>query len=89
MELALIVFGLIAVFFFYLTRRGIKAVRAYVYLAERSEGKSQLEANYIAARIDSRGAGYLNDAMRVFCRHCYGGRQLAMIAYAKSDGFMG
>lgn len=80
------VFVIISVFFF-LMKRGAKAVQAYVYLAARSEGRSEFDANDIASRIDTYSAGNLNQAMLVFCKHCYGGRQLAMISSARLDGF--
>lgn len=70
-------------------KRGTKAVQAYVYLATRSEGKSETEANDIASRIDTHSAAALNKTMRMFCNHCYGGKQLAMISSARLDGFKG
>lgn len=87
MEVLIISVIAIAVTFVFLMKRGTKAVQAYVYLAARSEGRSEVEANNIALRIDTHSAGSLNDAMRIFCRHCYGGRQLAMISGARLDGF--
>lgn len=78
--------ALVAVFV-YSMKRGTKAVQAYVYLAARSEGRSEMEANDIALRIDTHSAGALNDAMRIFCKNCYGGQQLAMISSARLDGF--
>lgn len=84
-----VIFSVIAIIaaFVFLMKRGTKAVRAYVYLAARSEGKSEFEANNIASRIDTHSAGNLNQAMLVFCKHCYGERQLAMISSARLDGF--
>lgn len=82
------VVAVIAVFVF-LMKRGVKAVQAYVYLAARLDGKSELEANDIALRLDTHSAGHLNDAMRLFCHHCYGDKQLAMISSARLDGFKG
>jgi hypothetical protein len=82
------VIAVVAVFVF-LMKRGVKAVQAYVYLAARLDGKSELEANDIALRIDTHSAGHLNDAMRLFCHHSYGSRQLAMISSARLDGFKG
>ncbi|ENU36636.1 MULTISPECIES: hypothetical protein [Acinetobacter] len=84
----LTVIAIIAAFAF-LMKRGVKAVQAYVYLAARLDGKSEAEANDIALRLDTHSAGHLNDAMRLFCQHCYGGRQLAMISGARLDGFKG
>lgn len=85
----LVTFAAIAIFiaFLFLIKRGTKAVQAYVYLAARSEGESEFDANDIASRIDTHSAGHLNQAMLVFCKHCYGGRQLAMISSARLDGF--
>lgn len=86
-----VIFSVVAIVaaFIFLMKRGAKAVQAYVYLAARSEGKSEFEANDIALRIDTHSAGALNDAMRTFCNHCYGGKQLAMISSARLDGFKG
>lgn len=87
----LFIFSVIAIFaaFLFLMKRGAKAVQAYVYLAARSEGRSEFEANDAALRIDTYSAGALNDSMRFFCSHCYGGKQLAMISSARLDGFKG
>ncbi|MBX9904958.1 MAG: hypothetical protein K2Y31_11420 [Burkholderiales bacterium] len=86
-----VIFSVIAIVaaFIFLMKRGAKAVQAYVYLAARSEGKNEVEANDIALRIDTHSAGALNSSMLVFCKHCYGGRQLAMISIARLDGFKG
>lgn len=84
----ILVVALVAAFYF-LTKRGTKAVQAYVYLASRSEGESEFSANNIALRIDTHNASTLNDAMLLFCKHCYNGKQLAMISSARLDGFKG
>jgi hypothetical protein len=75
--------------FYFLAKRGTKAVQAYVYLASRSEGRSEFDANNIALRIDTHSASTLNEAMLMFCKHCYRGKQLAMISSARLDGFKG
>ena len=87
MEFVILAATAIIAAFFFMVKRGKKAVQAYVYLAARSEGKGEFEANDIASRIDTYSAGHLNQAMLVFCKHCFGGRQLAMISSARLDGF--
>jgi len=87
MEVVFIVVVVIIALFIFFMSRGKKAVQAYVYLAARSDGASEVEANSIASRIDSHSAGNLNQAMQMFCKQCYGGRQLAMISDARLDGF--
>ena len=84
--LVIAVIAIVAAFFFFM-KRGTKAVQAYVYLAARSEGKNEVDANDMASRIDTTSAGHLNQAMLTFCKHCYGGRQLEMISSARLDGF--
>lgn len=87
----IILLGVIAVagFLMFSVARGKKAVRAYVYLASRSEGASELEANALVQRIDTHRAGQLNTAMGEFARGCYNGSQLRMISDARLDGFHG
>jgi len=85
-----VIFFVIAIVaaFIFMMKRGVKVVQAYVvYLAARSEGEIEAEANDIALRIDTHSAGDLNDAMYMFCSHCYGGRQLAIMSSARLDGF--
>jgi hypothetical protein len=60
MSIILIVVAVAVALFFFSVSRGKKAVRAYVYLAERRDGKSELEANSFALRIDTHRAGTLN-----------------------------
>lgn len=87
MEIVFLIVVVIVALSIFLMSRGKKAVQAYVYLAARSDGASEAEANNIASRIDTHNAGNLNQAMLVFCKQCYGGRQLAMISDARLDGF--
>lgn len=87
MEIILIVVAVAAALFVFSITRGKKAVKAYVYLAARSEGNSELVANDIASRIDAHRAGQLNAAMLEFAGQCYNGKQLAMISDARCDGF--
>ncbi|SDS86947.1 hypothetical protein SAMN05216598_3063 [Pseudomonas asplenii] len=87
MEIIALVIAVAVGLFVFGTIRGRKAVRAYVYLASRSEGASEAEANDVASRIDAHAAGQLNRPMREFANHCYSGRQLAMISAARLDGF--
>ncbi|MVW80119.1 hypothetical protein [Bordetella sp. 02P26C-1] len=89
MEIAILTVIVIIALIFFSMSRGKKAVQAYVFLAARGEGKSEAEANDIARRIDTHSAAALNNAMRTFCHHCYGGQQLAMISSARLDGFSG
>lgn len=87
MEIVLLIVAIVVALFFFGMSRGKKAVRAYVYLAARSEGKSELEANNLASTVDTHHAGQLNAAMLTFAQHCYNGSQLAMISDAKMNGF--
>ncbi len=87
MEIVIFVIAAIVAMFIFSMSRGKKAVKAYVYLAARSEGVSEIDANDIACRIDTYRAGQLNGSMRVFAQHCFGGKQLAMISSARLDGF--
>ncbi len=89
MEIVLFILIAVVAIFAFSIHRGKKAVQAYVYLAARTEGKSEFEANDMARRIDTHSASALNDSMRLFCLHCYGGKQLAMISSARIDGFNG
>lgn len=89
MEWALLIGVAVIGLFIFSISRGKKAVQAYVYLAARSEGASEGAANQVASRIDSHAAGGLNDAMLTFAKHCYNGKQLAMISAARLDGFRG
>ncbi|MCY1298732.1 hypothetical protein D9M69_489830 [compost metagenome] len=84
--IVVVVAAAIGLFIFSMSR-GKKAVRAYVYLAARSDGASEADANSIASRIDTHRASQLNGAMREFAHHCYNGKQLAMISDARLDGF--
>lgn len=87
MEIVLLVIAVVAGLFIFSMSRGKKAVRAYVYLAARSEGASEFKANELVSRIDTNSASKLNEAMLTFAQHCYGGRQLEMISAARLDGF--
>ncbi len=86
--MGIVLFGvaIIAGLFIFSMSRGKKAVRAYVFLAARSEGASESSANKLASRIDTNSASKLNEAMLTFVKHCYGGRQLEMISAARLDG---
>ena len=84
--IAVIVAAVIGLFIFSMNR-GKKAVRAYIYLAARSDGASEQDANHIALRVDTRRASQLNGAMREFVNRCYSGQQLAMISDARLYGF--
>ncbi|MES2018750.1 MAG: hypothetical protein V4484_19845 [Pseudomonadota bacterium] len=74
-------------FYLFATNRGRKAVRAYAYLAARSDGASQAEANDLANRIDTYRAAQMNDAMGEFVKLAFNGSQLSMISEARIDGF--
>ena len=89
MEIVVVVIAVVIGLFVFSMSRGKKAVRAYVYLLSRSDGASEAEANLDASRIDTHRAGQLNDAMLMFNRQCYNGKQLAMISDARLDGFHG
>lgn len=87
MEIIILGIAVVVGLFIFSINRGKKAVRAYVYLASRSEGASEYEANDFVSRIDTNSASKLNEAMLTFAKHCYGGRQLKMISAARLDGF--
>ncbi|TLX70489.1 hypothetical protein FAS41_27885 [Pseudomonas nicosulfuronedens] len=87
MEIIALIVVVAAGLFIFAMSRGKKAVRAYIYLAARSEGASVEEANELASRIDTHRAGQLNTAMRQFILQCYNGQQLPMISDARLDGF--
>ena len=88
MELVILIIVAVVGLFIFTMSRGKKAVRAYVYLAARSDGATEEDANNMALRIDTHRASQLNSAMREFTHHCYGGKQLAMISDARLDGFL-
>lgn len=46
-------------------------MRAYAYLAARSDGASQAEANELTNRIDTYAAAQMNDAMGEFVKFTF------------------
>lgn len=79
--------AVVVAFYVFATSRGRKAVRAYAYLAARSDGASQAEANELTNRIDTYAAAQMNDAMGEFVKLTFNGSQLGMISAARIDGF--
>ena len=87
MEILFIVIITVLLFWYYMMLRGRKAIRAFIFLSEISEEKSESEANVIASRIDLFAASKLQPQMLNFVKTVYGGSQLTMISQARIHGF--
>lgn len=89
MEIFLLISFIVIVLFFILLKRGKRSVQAYVYLVLIDQGKNISEANSIALSLSNERAGNLNRAMLECCKTHFHGKQLPMLAYARSQGFEG
>ena len=70
-------------------RRGLRAVRAYVYIEEYVRTQSVEQANAEAFRVTpTQASDIAEQAMRHAAMH-YRGKQLEMIAGARNAGFRG
>ena len=69
--------------------RGRKAVRAYMYLRFLDHGASSDEANALVIRMGFSEAGKHQSHALQFVHMQFGGKQLVMIASARSLGFKG
>jgi cellobiose-specific phosphotransferase system component IIC len=67
--------------------RGQKAVRAFVFLCDIENGKTELEANISSSRIDIFAATKIMDNMISSVDLVYGGSQLTMISEARRLGY--
>lgn len=89
MEFFLIVIFLAAAIWAYSISRGLKFVRAFVFLIELEAGKSVQEANWFARSVDLAASNKYQDGAISYTRLIYGGRQLLLIAKARQLGFEG
>ena len=87
MEILFWVVVIAAAFWYFMMLRGRKAVRAFVFLSEIIEDKSEDEANITASRIDFFAASKVKHQMSNFVNTVYGGSQLTMISQARASGF--
>lgn len=87
MEILFWVIVIAAAFWYFMMLRGRKAVRAFVFLSEIIEDKSEDEANITASRIDFFAASKVKHQMLNFVNTVYGGSQLTMISQARASGF--
>lgn len=74
---------------YYSMLRGRLTVRASTYLMLISEGNSEDHANKIALAVDLFAANQLKNGAMYHVNEVYGGRQLALIADARLQGFKG
>lgn len=73
--------------FFYAITRGLKTVRAYVYLMQIEHGLDSEMANAIACSLSSTSASEYRSAAMKHCHTSFNGSQLEMIKLARSKGF--
>lgn len=86
---AIIVFLIGFALWYWTLRRGRLSVRAFMYLSARHNGATVAEANYEAMRLGYQDAADLVHDVKKAVGVGFGGRQLPMIAMARSDGFLG
>lgn len=80
--------GVAGYFFFKAnTARGVRTVRAYLYLMALDRGLSVQEANRVAQHDVLNGPTDIPTAARSYVQRMYGGKQLPMIAEAERLGF--
>lgn len=87
METLFLVIVIALAFWYFMMLRGRKAVRAFIFLSEIIEDKSEDEANITASRIDFFAASKAQHQMSSFVNTVYGGSQLTMISQARASGF--
>lgn len=89
MEIFLISIFVAACIWAYSVSRGLKFIRAFVFLLELESGKTVQEANWFARAVDFAGSSQYHDSALGYARLVYGGRQLPLIARARQLGFEG
>lgn len=86
MNIFLILPGVVAVFYFFLSR-GRKAVRAFFYVLARNRGEGIDNANHSARMINFRRASRHRLAMIDYANMHFNGSQIRLIDAARRDGF--
>ncbi len=84
-----VVVGIAVGAWYWTLRRGLLTVRAFMYLGMLSAGISPVEANYRVFKVGYLAGSSVAPAAKSFVREYYGGKQLAMIAEARRQGFVG
>lgn len=76
-----------ALFWYWTLNRGLRIIRAYMYLNHLELGMSPDEANLAANRIDSYGAIQFVPGAKSRINREYGGVRIAMLSDARLRGF--
>jgi hypothetical protein len=83
-----LIFTAIALWYWTL-RRGLLTVRSFMYLGMLTKGIDPMIANLEVHKIRYLDAGSIAPAAKYFVQQHYEGKQLAMIADARNQGFVG
>jgi len=79
----------VAALWLYTLHRGRRFVRAYMFLMYLLGGETPQQANHMVMRVGYFDAGDFARLAKAFSAEFYGGRQLPVIAEARSKGFKG
>ncbi|MCH2546756.1 MAG: hypothetical protein MK052_03985 [Alphaproteobacteria bacterium] len=81
---------LIAIGLWYWTlKRGMLTVKAFMYLDLLTKSRTPEEANQFVSTMTAEETGILAPTVKQIVQQYYGGKQLALIAQARNEGFTG